>query len=229
MTRQPAAVVFDLDGTLVDTVSTRISAWLAVFAEEGIPAEPGVVSGLIGSDGRWLARTVASLAGIELDDARAEAIDARSGSIYGALNVDPRPLPGAREVTRALDRAGIPWAIATSSRREQVRASVEALRLARVPVIVDGTHVRHAKPDPELLLLAARQLGVDPAGTWYVGDSTFDMEAAVAAGMRAVGVTTGAVDATALRAAGAAAVIGSLERLPAVVGAGGQRPVRRSS
>jgi beta-phosphoglucomutase-like phosphatase (HAD superfamily) len=229
VTRQPAAVVFDLDGTLVDTVPTRIAAWLAVFAEEGIHAEPGVVSGLIGSDGRWLARTVASLAGIELDDARAEAIDARSGAIYGALNVDPRPLSGARDVTQALDRAGIPWAIATSSRREQVRASVEALKLARVPVIVDGTHVRHAKPDPELLLLVALQLGVDPAGTWYVGDSTFDMEAAVAAGMRAVGVTTGAVDAAALRAAGAAEVIGSLERLPAVIGAGGPRSIRRSS
>jgi HAD superfamily hydrolase (TIGR01509 family) len=212
--RLPAAVIFDLDGTLVDTVARRIEAWLAVFAEEGIPATRSRVSALIGSDGRRLARIVAAEAGITLDDARAEAIDARSGTIYESLNVDPRPLPGARAAAAALDQAGIPWAIGTSSRREQVAASVDALRLVRQPVIVDGTHVRQAKPDPELLLLAAEELGVPAETAWYVGDSTFDMEAAVAAGMHAVGVTTGAVDAATLRAAGAAEVLPSLVSFP---------------
>jgi beta-phosphoglucomutase-like phosphatase (HAD superfamily) len=220
----PTAVIFDLDGTLVDTVERRIEAWLAVFAEEGIPAPRSRVASLIGSDGRRLARVVASEANIALDDARAEAIDARAGEIYGTLNLDPRPLPGAREAAEALDRAGIPWAIGTSSRREQVATSVAALRLPRLPVIVDGTHVEHAKPDPQLLLLAAQELGV-PAGTaWYVGDSTFDMEAAVAAGMYAVGVTTGAADAATLRDAGASEVLPSLESFPARLQRGGAEP-----
>ncbi len=211
----PEAVVFDLDGTLVDTVGRRIEAWLAVFAEEGIPATGDRVARLIGSDGRWMARLVGSESGITIDDARAERIDVRSGEIYGALNVDPLPLPGAREATQLLDRAGIPWAIGTSSRREQVAASVAALRLPREPIVVDGTHVAHAKPAPDLLLRAAQELAVPADRAWYVGDSTFDMEAAVAAGMRPIGVTTGASDAATLRNAGAVEVLATLERFGA--------------
>lgn len=214
----PAGVVFDLDGTLVDTVETRIRAWIAVFAEEGIPSSREAVAALIGSDGRRLAREVAREAGITLDDARAEAIDARAGSLYSTLNTDPRPLPGARELAVALDQAGIPWAIGTSSRRAQVGVSVAALQLERTPLIVDGSHVRHAKPDPELLLRAIDQLGVPAGRSWYVGDSTFDMAAAVAAGMHAIGVTTGAAGETDLREAGAAEVVASLAPLVARIG-----------
>ena len=81
------------------------------------------------------------------------------------------------------------------------------------PLIVDGTHVAHAKPAPDLLLLAASRLEVDPADCWYVGDATWDMLAAVAAGMPAIGVTTGAVDAATLFAAGAGRVVASLAEL----------------
>ncbi len=210
---RPEAVIFDLDGTLVDTVERRIEAWLQAFNEAGIPARRQAVSPLIGADGKALARRIAQQAGRRLSEEAVEEIDRRSGERFQALNVDPRPLPGARELAQALDRARIPWAIATSSRREQVRASVDALHLARQPTIVDGSHVKHAKPEPDLLLLAASQLKVKPQHTWYVGDSTFDMLAAAAAGMYPVAVTTGSTDANALRDAGAAEVIASLEEL----------------
>lgn len=210
---RPAAVIFDLDGTLVDTVETRIRAWLAVFAEEGIPADRPRVAALIGSDGRRLAREVAEAAGMPLAPGRDEAIDERCGRIFAELNDAPRPLPGGVELIGHLDAAGIPWAIATSSRREQVAASVDALHLSRAPLIVDGTHVAHAKPAPDLLLLTAAQLGADPAECWYVGDATWDMLACVAAGMPAIGVTTGAVDAAALIAAGASRVVASLDEI----------------
>lgn len=206
----PRAVIFDLDGTLVDTVGTRIRSWLEVFQSERIPATREQVAVLIGSDGRQLAREVAEAAGIVLAAGRDEAIDARCGALFAELNTDPRPLPGATALIAILDAAGIPWAIATSSRREQVAASVAALDLARAPLVVDGTHVEHAKPAPDLLLLAARQLGVEPVDCWYVGDATPDMRAAVAAGMIAMGVTTGAVDEATLRAAGALRVVASL-------------------
>lgn len=209
----PAALIFDLDGTLVDTVETRIQAWLAVFEEEGIPATHEQLEPMIGVDGRKLARDVAAAAGIELAPGRDEAIDRRSGEIYGALNRDPRPLTGARELLISLDERGIPWAVATSSRREQVTASVEALRLTRAPTIVDGSRVERAKPAPDLLLAAAAELGLMPAQAWCVGDSTWDMRAAVAAGMVPIGVPTGAVDARALRDAGAQATIRSLKEL----------------
>ncbi|MEO8250902.1 MAG: HAD family phosphatase [Chloroflexota bacterium] len=211
----PVAVIFDLDGTLVDTVALRIQAWLAVFSEEGIPAERQQLAVLIGSDGRRLARQVASAAGVTLTPEREEAIDARCGEIFESLNRQPKPLPGVAPLLAQLDAAGVPWAIATSSRREQVATMVEALHVARPPLIVDGTHVAHAKPAPDLLLLAARELKVDPAACWYVGDSTWDMVAAVAAGMVPIGVTSGAADASTLRAAGARHVVASLTDLRA--------------
>jgi HAD superfamily hydrolase (TIGR01509 family) len=211
---RPAAIFFDLDGTLVDTVETRIRAWLAVFAEEGIPASREHVAALIGSDGRRLAREVADRADRPLGDGRDESIDARAGELYEGLNRDPRPLPGARELLEGLERRSIRWAIATSSRRAQVGASVAALQLSSVPTVVDGTGVEHAKPAPDLLLQAAASLGVEPAESWYVGDSTWDMRSAVAARMLPIGVTAGAaVDADALHAAGARITLRDLREL----------------
>ena len=209
----PDAVVFDLDGTLVDTVERRIESWMRVFAEEHIVADRDAVAGLIGADGKRVARVVAKAAGSQMNDARAEAVDRRAGELYDELNIDPRPLPGAHALLAALEASAVLWAIATSSRRDQTTESVAALRLEKPPRIVDGSHVEHAKPAPDLLLRAAEELDVEPARTWYVGDSTWDMRAAVAADMPAVGITTGAVDGDALRASGARAVFGSLDEL----------------
>jgi HAD superfamily hydrolase (TIGR01509 family) len=210
---RPAAVIFDLDGTLVDTVGARIEAWLDVFGQEGIPADRRHVSELIGADGRRLAREVAERAGIELEPGRDEAIDARCGRIFAELNQRPRPLPGFADLHARLVTSRIPWAIATSSRREQVTTSVDALGLATQPLVVDGSHVEHAKPAPDLLLLAARELDAAPPRCWYVGDATWDMLAAVAAGMVGIGVTTGAVDAPTLWVAGASQVVATLAEL----------------
>ena len=209
----PEAFIFDLDGTLVDTVGTRIASWLRTFEEEGIPATEAQVASLIGSDGRRLARLVAAEAGRPIDDGRAEAIDRRSGEIYSELNLDPRPLPGARELLQALEVNGLRWAIATSSRREQVDASVDALRLPRRPAIIDGSHVAHAKPAPDLLLHAARDLGVDPVRTWCVGDLVWNMRAALSAGMRVVGVATGAATVRDLEESGASLTVRDLAEL----------------
>jgi HAD superfamily hydrolase (TIGR01509 family) len=214
----PRAVIFDLDGTLVDTVETRIAAWLATFAESGLPADREILAPLIGVDGKRLAREVAALAGRPIDDDQAERIDKRSGEIYEALNLSPRPLLGVLALVDALDRNSIPWSIATSSRKDQVATSVRALGLDREPSIVDASHVEHAKPEPDLLLRAAEELDIDPATAWYVGDSTWDMVAAVAAGMIPIGVTAGAaVDTTALRGAGAAVVVKTLDEIAAAL------------
>lgn len=202
----PAGVLFDLDGTLVDTVEKRIDAWLRTFEEVGIAADRDHVARLIGADGKRLAREVAGVAGREITDDRAEGIDRHAGEVYSTLNTDPQPLPGARQLLQALERSLLPWAIATSSRAEQVTASVDALRLASGPRIVDGSHVEHAKPAPDLLLQGAERLGVPALGCWYVGDSTWDMAAAKAAPMTAVGVPSGAVSADDLTSAGADAI-----------------------
>jgi HAD superfamily hydrolase (TIGR01509 family) len=208
----PRAVIFDLDGTLVDTVEGRIDAWLRALDEAGYPTTRERLAPLIGVDGKRLAREIAALAGDTLDDDRVETIDKRSGEIFEGLNQSPRPLPGVRAVVAAIEARGLACAIATSSRRDQIATSIDALGLERPPTIVDASHVEQAKPAPDLLLRAAEELEVEPAHAWYVGDSTWDMVAAVAAGMVPVGVTAGAaVDAAGLRSAGAAVVVASLD------------------
>lgn len=210
----PDAVVFDLDGTLVDTVDTRIDAWLRTFQEVSIPTSRAALEPLIGLDGKRLAREIHAVAGQPIDADRAEVIDKRAGEIYEELNQAPRPLPGVRRLFDAIDARGLKSAIATSSRKEQVTASVEALGLWHEPTIVDASHVEHAKPEPDLLLRAAEELGVDPSRTWYVGDSTWDMVASSAAAMIPIGVLVGAaVSREALEGAGAAAVVDTLDEI----------------
>lgn len=200
---RPGALIFDLDGTLVDTVETRIEAWIQTFNEAGIRADRRQVAGLIGADGRKLAREIAEESGRRISADSAETIDRRSGEIYDELNTHPRPTTGARELLLSLELSSLPWAIATSSRAEQVGVSVAALDLTKRPLIVDGSHVEHAKPAPDLLLLAARRVGTPASDCWYVGDSIWDMRAAQAAGMHGVAVAYGAAGASALIDSGA--------------------------
>jgi HAD superfamily hydrolase (TIGR01509 family) len=210
----PEGVLFDLDGTLVDTVSTRIEAWLEALAEADLPTTRNQLAPLIGLDGKRLASEIAALSGRPIDEARSEEVDRRSGEIYARLNSSPRALPGVRRLIEAIEENDIAWAIATSSRKEQVAASVAALGLPSEPTIVDASHVKHAKPEPDLLLLAAKEVGVEPARCWYVGDSTWDMVSAVAAGMIAIGVYAGsAVEPGILEGSGAAAVVPTLNEL----------------
>ena len=179
---------------------------MQVFGELTIPADREHVARLIGADGKRLAREVAEVANRHIDDGRAEAIDKRSGEIFDELNTNPRPIGGARPLLLALGAPSLPWAIATSSRPQQVRASVAALRLPRDPRVIDGSHVEHAKPAPDLLLLAADQLKVAPGRCWYIGDSTWDMLATRASGMIGIGAPYGAVSRLDLLNSGASAV-----------------------
>ena len=184
---------------------------MQVFAEVRIKAEREHVARLIGSDGKRLAHEVADVAGHPINDDKAEAIDKRCGEIYDRLNTNPQPTSGARELLAALTASDLPWAVATSSRAEQVGTSIDALELEKKPRIIDGSHVEHAKPAPDLLLLAAEQLDLPASACWYVGDSTWDMRAATAALMTAVAVPYGAVTGDTLTGAGANVVTTLLE------------------
>lgn len=211
---QPDAVIFDLDGTLVDTVEKRIRAWLQTFEEIGVGTTRDELVPLIGLDGKRLAREVTALRGQPIDHERSEVIDKRCGEIYEGLNSDPQPLAGVRRLFDTIDARGLKAAIATSSRKEQVKTSVDALGLAGEPTIVDASHVEHSKPEPDLLLRAADELGVDPSRAWYVGDSTWDMVASVAAAMIPLAVTAGSVvTREALEGAGAAIVVETLDEI----------------
>lgn len=206
----PRAILFDLDGTLVDTVHLRVASWIAAFGAAGIVVGADELAPLMGGDGRWVVRQVAERRGIVLDEASQEHLDRASGDWFETHGRDRVATPGARDLLLALDAVAIPWAVATSSRPEQVHASVAALDLRRPPTIVDSSHVRHAKPAPDLLLAGAEQVGVAPARVWYVGDARWDMLAAVSAGMVPVAVLTGATAAADLRHTGAVLVVDTL-------------------
>jgi HAD superfamily hydrolase (TIGR01509 family) len=209
----PQALIFDLDGTLVDTVGTRVESWMDTFPRFGITPDADFLAPLMGYDGKRLARIVAEHYDVPIADGVEEEIDLAAGERFRALNVQPRVLPAVTEVLAALDHRGLPWAIATSSLPADAHASVASLKLPSEPLICDGADVEHAKPAPDLLLKAASLLEVDPGDIWYVGDSAWDMIAAKAAGMTPIAVLTGATDAAALREAGAMAVYPTLEEL----------------
>jgi len=207
----PSGLIFDLDGTLVDTVRARIDGWVEALSAEGLAVSPEQVGPMIGMDGKRLAREVAAAGGRTLSDHDLERIDKAAGQAFDRRNAAPRPLPGVEDVLNVIASRGLRWLIATSSRKEQVTNSVAALGLGAEPEIVDGSHVEHAKPAPDLLLLAAQRLGLPPGECWAIGDSTWDARAAVAAGMSAIGVTAGsAVGSDVLAAAGAARVVTTL-------------------
>ena len=201
--RAPRAIIFDLDGTLVDTVGTRVDSWMAVFPKFGIDPDPEYLAPLMGSDGKYLARMVAERYGVELKPGDDAEIDIQAGAEFRVLNTHPRVLTAVSETLEGLTDRGMPWAVATSSLPDDARESVQAIGLRSMPIICDGADVEHAKPAPDLLLKAAGLLNVDAADTWYVGDSKWDMVAAKAAGMRAIAVLTGATSAEVLTESGA--------------------------
>ena len=211
---RPDGLIFDLDGTLVDTVQKRIDGWVEALAAVGLPTSRAEIGPLIGMDGKRLAREIAASAGRTVSEEEVEAIDHAAGEAFDRRIQEPEPLPGLEDALAAIAMCGAKWVIATSSRAAQVRGSVAALRLQDQPEIVDGSHVEHAKPAPDLLLLAAKRFGVPPERCWAVGDSTWDARAADAAGMRAVCVTAGsAVSVGDLVAAGADVVVATLADL----------------
>jgi HAD superfamily hydrolase (TIGR01509 family) len=208
---RPDGLIFDLDGTLVDTVRKRIDGWVEALAEYGMATTADEIGPMIGMDGKRLAREIAGTVGRALSEEEVDAVDHAAGAAFDRRNHQPQPLPGVEEALAAIAMCGARWVIATSSRAAQVRASVAALRLPQAPEIVDGSNVEHAKPAPDLLLLAARRLRAAPERCWAVGDSTWDARAAVTAGMTAVCVTAGsAVSVGDLLAAGAAVVVPTL-------------------
>lgn len=210
----PEALLFDLDGTLVDTVALRVESWRRAFQGIGVEVSPDFLGQYMGSDGRWLAGDVAGHYGLELSWIQRDELDRASGDSFSMLNETPRPLPGATDLLTALEKTDkLTFAIATSSQPGQVAGSVDSLKLPSSPRITDGSHVEHAKPEPDLLLESARQVGIAPERCWYVGDSKWDMMACVRAGMVGVAITTGATPAQTLLEAGASVALESLAPL----------------
>ena len=197
------AVIFDLDGTLVDTVYGHTLAWQQVLAEAGLPVEGWKVHRLIGMSGGLIPQAASHELGRPLSKAKVERLQKRHGVVYRKLMPERRPLPGALELLRHLRRQKIKHGVATSGRRADAQKSLDALHLPPETVIVDRNDVERAKPEPDLFLACQDRLGVQPQECYVIGDAVWDLLAARRAGMLGIGLLSGGYGQEELYQAGA--------------------------
>jgi HAD superfamily hydrolase (TIGR01509 family) len=197
------ALIFDLDGTLVDTVYAHVFAWQQALAEEGIPIDAWRIHRRIGMSGGLFTRAVAREVGRELSPEETEALQDRHGRLFAELLPDRRALPGAAELLAALRARGIVHGIATSGRRPEIDRSLEVLRVPEGTVVIERGDVARAKPEPDLFLACAAALELEPAGCYVVGDAVWDLLAARRAGMLSIGLLSGGYGSDELLQAGA--------------------------
>ena len=201
-----SAFIFDLDGTLVDTVYPHALAWQKAFDELDMVVPTWRIHRRIGMSGRLLIADFARELGRELSDDESSRLAEAHTEHYLELRGRPVPLPGARDLLHELGRREIPWAIATSSEPAEAEGGLEVLDLPDDAVVVNGEQVDAAKPDPDMFREAAKALGVALKGSIAVGDATWDITTALKVEMKAVGLLSGGNSADDLQRAGAAHV-----------------------
>src|SRR4051794_38882827 len=197
------AFLFDLDGTLVDSVYQHVLAWHEAMAAVGIELAVCTTPRRIGMSGGLMANAILRETGHAVTPEEAGRLLRLHADAYARLAGTIRPLPGARELLAYLSRAGVPWAIATSGRIESARPTLEALGVAPDVPVVTRDQVAHAKPDPDLFLAAAERLGVPIGDSVVVGDSVWDLLAARRARALGVGLLSGGYGQEELERAGA--------------------------
>ena len=202
MGRTPA-FIFDLDGTLVDSVYEHVLAWQQALAELDLDVSVWRIHRKIGMSGGLFATAVARETGRELSAEEAGRLRAAHTAAYAARSAGIRPLPGARELLRFLTAAGVPWAIATSGYRETAGPTLVELEVPDDVPVVTRDQVTYAKPDPDLFLAAAERLGVAISDAMVVGDSVWDLLAARRAGALGIGLLSGGYGREELERAGA--------------------------
>ena len=197
------ALLFDLDGTLVDSVYQHVLAWREALEEAGIELAVWRIHRQIGMSGglfvnallRETDRRLTSEEVARLQQLHADAYKRQVGKV--------RALPGARDLLAYLSRMRVPYAIATSGRLEFARLTLQVLDLDPQIPIITRDQVRHAKPDPDLFLAAAKSIGVPIQNAVVVGDSVWDLLAARRARALGVGLLSGGYGQEELERAGA--------------------------
>jgi len=197
------AVLFDLDGTLVDSVYQHVLAWREALEAGGIQLAIWRIHRQIGMSGGLFVNALARETGRTLSSEEVERIHQVHGQAFKRYASQVRPLPGAQELLAYLTDVGVPWAIATSGRLQSARLSLDLLGISDDVPIITRDMVRHAKPDPDLFLAAAEKLGIPIGDSVVVGDSIWDLLAAQRARALGVGFLSGGYGREELERAGA--------------------------
>jgi HAD superfamily hydrolase (TIGR01509 family) len=197
------ALIFDLDGTLIDTVYAHVFAWQRALAEAGMAIEGWRIHRRIGMSGGLFTRAVGRELDRDISPQEAEALQRRHGELFAQLLPERRPLPGAVELLAFLRAAEIPFGIATSGHRPQINASLAALQVGEETLVIERGDVLRAKPEPDLFLACQRRLGVRVEDCYVVGDAVWDLLAARRAGMLSIGLLSGGYGEDELSRAGA--------------------------
>ena len=198
------AFLFDLDGTLVDSVYNHVRAWHLALREEKIELSVWRIHRKIGMSGGLFTAQLQRELGRSIDEATLQHLRDRHAELFRELSQDVPPLPGAVELLNELTKQQLPWAIATSG---QMRTAATNLRSLQVDpdqaVVITRDMVRYAKPDPDLFVEAARRLGTITNGSYVIGDSIWDMYAAARCGALGIGLLSGGYGQDELERAGA--------------------------
>jgi HAD superfamily hydrolase (TIGR01509 family) len=185
------ALVFDLDGTLVDSVYQHVLAWREALLACGIELSVWRIHRRIGMSGGLFTQAFLREMGRTVDPGLLERVRDLHRDAYRRLSSQVRPLPGALDLLARLSAVGCPWAIATSGRMEAAAPAIERLQVPEGVPIITRDMVAHAKPDPDLFLTAVERLGVAVEDAVVVGDSVWDMLAARRARLLGVGLLSG--------------------------------------
>jgi HAD superfamily hydrolase (TIGR01509 family) len=200
---QRPVFVFDLDGTLVDSVYQHVLAWQEALELGGIELAVWRIHRRIGMSGGLFVGALLRETGQPVDADLVARLQQAHTEAYRRRAGELRLLPGARELLARLTGTGVPWAVATSGEMSAARPALELLEVPAGVPVVTRDQVAHAKPDPDLFLAAAARLGVDVADTVVVGDSVWDLLAARRARALGIGVLSGGYGREELERAGA--------------------------
>ena len=198
------AFLFDLDGTLVDSVYNHVRAWHVALREAGLELSVWRIHRKIGMSGGLFTAQLERELGRPIDDALRNRLRDRHAELFRELSKDVPPLPGAAELLQELTRQQLPWAIATSGRMLTAETNLRSLGVdPDQAVVITRDMVRFAKPDPDLFVAAAQKLGATTGGSYVIGDSIWDMYAALRCGALGIGLLSGGYGKDELERAGA--------------------------
>jgi HAD superfamily hydrolase (TIGR01509 family) len=197
------SLIFDLDGTLIDTVYAHVFSWQRALAESGMTIEGWRIHRKIGMSGGLFTRAVARELNRELRQDEVEKLQNRHSELFGQLLPERQPLPGAVELLKYLNDEKITYGIATSGRRPDINPSLKSLGVGGNIVVIERDDVLRAKPEPDLFLACQQRMNVRAEDCYVIGDAVWDLLAARRAGMLSIGLLSGGYGEDELSRAGA--------------------------